>query len=93
MTATTFEQVMLVVASVTGCVNTGLQVLRSVMRRKETRERRMEIVERRAMAQFLADHAAKEEAATKRIEEKHDELASEVRAMTPISNKPVVPKG
>jgi len=82
VTATTFEQVLLVIAGATGCLNTALQVLRSVMRRKETRERRL-------LEQWLYNHARDEEAATKRIEEKHDELKAEVRAMTPISVQPI----
>jgi len=84
--ATTTEQVLLIVAGVTGCVNTALQIARSVYRRKETRERRL-------LEQFLYEHANNEERATKRIEAKHEELVSEVRAMTPIAVKPVgVPK-
>jgi len=38
---------------------------------------------RRELEQWLYEHAAKEERATQRIEEKHDELRTEVRNMTP----------
>lgn len=78
MTLTPFEQVLLVAAGFTGCVNTFLQVLRSRARQREAKERRAEIAESRALSVWLYEHGQREERA-------HEELVETVRSMTPVS--------
>lgn len=61
------EQVILVVAGVSSCVNTVLQIIRSRERRRESEERRKEISERKALATWLYDHGTREEEKSDKI--------------------------
>lgn len=83
MALTPFQDALLVVAGLTGCLNTFLQVLRSRARRQESEERRKEIAERRAFELWLYDHG-------KREKEAHDELVDALRSATPAGGTPKV---